>query len=204
MATIIYAPIISEARGAVADCVFSVWKGRPYIRQRVIPHNPKSDDQKAVRESLARCVYLWQSLELEITDYQDKYSTAYRYSGFNWFVKANRAAEQAGTELKIAPPNKLIDPVDTLADAGGGASGSIVLTWANGTVGADYKVYILTRKTGDDEFVLAEKDTTLTSAGTVTITDLEAAATYDCFVLNEETLKSDFSASDFVLGTAGV
>lgn len=202
MATIIYAPIISEARGAVADCVFSVWKGRPYIRQRVIPANPQSDDQTAVRESLARCVELWQSLEKDITNVQDAYATGYRMSGFNNFIKDNRAAEQAETELKITPPNKEIDPVAALTDAGGGASGSIILTWTGGTVGTTFKVYVLTRKDAENEFVLAEKDTTLTSEGTVTITELTPGSSYDCFVINENTDDDSMSVSDFVVGLA--
>jgi len=44
-------PLHSDtASGTVAGAtVFSRWKGRPYVRQLVTPHNPKSDDQAEAR-----------------------------------------------------------------------------------------------------------------------------------------------------------
>lgn len=47
-------PLMSlDASGTVADAlVFSKWKGRNYVRQHVIPSNPQSTAQQAVREAL--------------------------------------------------------------------------------------------------------------------------------------------------------
>ena len=196
MATIIYAPIISEARGKVADCVFAVWKGRPYIRQRVIPANPQTADQTAVRESLARCVDLWQSIEIQLKTIWNTYATGYRMSGFNKFMSQNRADEQVPSLLQVGCPNKLIDPAATFTPVTGvGAAGDIDCTWTGGTVGANYKAYILARETGKDEFTIEEVDTTLFSAGAVVLSDLEPDTSYDLYLLDEESVLHDFSLS---------
>lgn len=202
VATIIYAPIISEARGKVADAVFSVWKGRPYIRQRVIPANPQTPAQDTVRESLARCVELWQSLELQITDVQDTYATGYRMSGFNWFMQQNRKQEETTAELKIAPPNKLIDPVTTLAGVAGANAGEINLTWLDGTESAGHKIYVIVRKTLTNEFEVKSHDAVLTSAHAVTLTGLVPATLYGIYLCDELVATHQFSASDFCTATS--
>lgn len=48
-------PLMSlSASGTVAKtATFSIWKGRAYVRQRVIPHNPQSPDQQLTRGYLA-------------------------------------------------------------------------------------------------------------------------------------------------------
>lgn len=47
-------PLMSlSASGSVADTiVFSIWKGRPYVRELVTPSNPQTADQAAVRSIL--------------------------------------------------------------------------------------------------------------------------------------------------------
>jgi len=47
-------PLFSlDARGQVGgSIVYSYWKGRNYIRRRVIPHNPDSNEQKSVRAAV--------------------------------------------------------------------------------------------------------------------------------------------------------
>ena len=47
-------PLMSmSASGTVGKtATFSIWKGRPYVRHRVIPMNPKSTAQKTVRSVL--------------------------------------------------------------------------------------------------------------------------------------------------------
>ena len=50
-------PLHSDtASGTVASAtVFSRWKGRPYVRQLVTPHNPKSDNQAEARLYMGSC-----------------------------------------------------------------------------------------------------------------------------------------------------
>jgi len=203
MATIIYAPIISEARGKVADCVFSVWKGRPYIRQRVIPANPQTAAQTAVRESLARVVDLWQSIQIQLKEVWNTYGTGYRMSGFNMFMSQNRADEQVPSLLQVGVPNADLDPVVGFAAAtGAGAGGDIDLTWTNGTVGADKKIYVLARKTLTDEFTLEDSDTTLVSADAYTISGLDADTEYDIYLLVEDCTNDLFSLSAAATATS--
>lgn len=196
MATIIFAPIISEARGKVSDCVFSIWKGRPYIRQRVIPANPQSAAQTAVRESLARCVDLWQSIENQLKAVWNTYATGYRMSGFNKFMSQNRADEQVPDPLQVGVPNADIDPASSLtAVTGVGVSGDIDLTWAGGTQGAGYYAYILARQFTKDEFTMEDSDTTLFSAEAYTISGLVAGMEYDIYLLDELIADNEFSLS---------
>ncbi len=201
-----FTPIISGARNKVGDAVFSIWKGIPYVRTRVIPHNPKSDDQMVVRNSLARCVPLWRSLEEQIKDVLDTYANDYAMSGFNWFISKNRVLEEDYRANFISPPNRLIDAVTTLA-AAAGAAGEIDLTWADGAVGADYKVYVLYRKRAaelsDSAFTLFQKETTLVSANALTVDGLSAGESYRVVVIAEHVPTSAFSASTGMIGVAG-
>ncbi len=201
-----FTPIISGARNKVGDAVFSVWKGIAYVRTRVIPHNPKSDDQMVVRNSLARCVPLWRSLEEQIKDVLDTYANDYQMSGFNWFISKNRVLEETFHSQVITPPNRKIDAVTTLAGAAG-ESGAIDLTWLDGTVGADYKVYVLYRKwaelLADSVFTLFQKETTLVSLNALTIDGLTPGAGYCVMVIVEHVPTSAFSASAYTVSLAG-
>ena len=51
------------ASGTLADAVtFSIWKGRPYVRERVIPSNPKSGAQTGRRGMLRFLSQAWASV----------------------------------------------------------------------------------------------------------------------------------------------
>lgn len=182
MARISFSPLIVEASGKVKDTVFSRWKGRAYIRSRVTPANPQSAAQTLVRNSLARCVSLWQSFTADMYTNWNTYASPYSISGYNAFVKANRATEQAGTELQVTAVDSVLSGLDTLSAASGGASGEIDLTWTGGSVGADKYAYVLSRLDGTDALVLEESTTTLISAGARTISGLSAGDTYQMYV----------------------
>jgi len=206
MAKIDFSPIIAGASGKIADCVFSRWKGRSYIRTRVDPSNPNSAAQQVVRSSMARCVYLWRSLTTAIKAVQNLYATAYQMSGYNWFTKNNRVDEEGHDAATLTPPNALIDPVNTVADGTGGAN-TCTITWAGGTQSADHKVSVFYRlvepASEENEWHLFEEDTTLTSAGTIDITGLASAQLYRCVIINEDTTDDTYSASASVEATSG-
>jgi len=195
MARITFSPLVVQASGKVKDTVFSRWKGRNYIRARVTPANPQSSAQTAVRNSLARVVSLWQSFQTQVKDAWDTYASPYSVSGYNKFMSANRADEQAGSELETSPVNSDIDEASSFSAASGGASGEIDLTWAGGTVGAGYYAYVIVRKDGEDAFTVEDEATTLFSAGSLTLTGLTAGATYQVYLSNEKTADSEFSKS---------
>ncbi len=57
----ITAPLLSfGASGSIAKTlVASKWKGRPYMRQHVIPANPKSVDQLLTRDAFSSAAAIW-------------------------------------------------------------------------------------------------------------------------------------------------
>lgn len=173
MATVKYSPLVADVRGSAADVTFAAWKGRGYIRRKVTPSNPQSVAQTAVREAMGRLAALWRSLTAVVKTAQNTYATSYRMSGWNWFCQQNRVLEETYLAGKLTPPNTEIDPPATfgLADSGGG---TCAVTWTGGTVGADYKMYVWSRKIEaldvEEAFTLESADAVLASAGTVNIT----------------------------------
>ncbi len=195
MARITFSPLITAASGKVKDTVFSRWKGRAYIRARVTPANPQTAGQTALRNSLSRCVDMWQSNVSKIKAAWNLYASPYSMSGYNKFMSANRADEQAGNELQTTPVNTDVLPADAFAAASGSGSGEIDLTWSGGTVGATYKAFVLVRKAGDDLFSVESDGAVLFSVGAVTLTGLSAGISYQVYLSDEENSDDLFSES---------
>ncbi len=175
-----WSPLVASASGKAADCVAATWKGRQYIRMYVIPHNPKSDAQKRVRESMTRCVSLWRSLHLVIKFWLDTYGVGYRMSGFNVFVQKNRLLEEDRGPLKPVPDNPHHDAVlDFAAVTGIGESGDIDLTWIPGDPTALTQVDYFTRETLKNKFtpLLAAND----ALGVGVITGLTPGTAHDVY-----------------------
>ena len=84
-------PMMSlAASGTLADAVtFSVWKGRAYARQRVIPANPESDGQVGVRAMMSALSKAWAVLDSTMQGYWDDLAKATNISAFNAFVQFN-------------------------------------------------------------------------------------------------------------------
>lgn len=206
MARIVLAPLVSDISGKTCGVVFSRWKGRNYVRKLVIPTNPKSDLQMAVRDSLARLVYLYRTLEAQIQDWQNECAADDRMSGYNLFMKMCRAREQAEDLLLITPFNTKIAHASSFeAVTGTVAEGDVTLNWTGGTESADHKAYILAREVidpkgvgyelWDEGFIVAEADTTLFSAKTVTVTLPKGDTEYEVYLINEEGTAGKFSMS---------
>jgi len=203
MARISFSPLIVEASGKVKDTVFSRWKGRAYIRSRVTPANPQSASQTAVRESLARCVSLWQSMTADMYTNWNTYASPYSISGYNAFMRQNRADEQAGSVLQVTAQDSLLSGVDTFAAATGSGAGEADLTWTGGTVGADKFAYVLARKDGEDSLTLIESTTTLISAGSRTISGLDTGDDYQIYLAVFDDTLNTLSISKGDTVTAG-
>jgi len=87
----LYGPLMSlDASGTIADAVtFSKWKGRNYARQRVIPANPQSVLQVAVRQMMKFLSQNWASMSaLEKADW-DNLGKATSISPFNAYIAFN-------------------------------------------------------------------------------------------------------------------
>lgn len=89
----VYGPMMSlDASGSLADAItFSKWKGRNYVRERVIPANPKSGPQVGMRAMLSFLSKQWTNLTAaEKADWLDR-AKAKVVSNFNAYTSYNQA-----------------------------------------------------------------------------------------------------------------
>lgn len=85
-------PLMSmTASGTVGGIItFATWKGRPYVRTRVIPANPKSAAQLGVRAMMTFLSQQWAGLSTGNKATWDLAADARKVSPFNAFVAANQ------------------------------------------------------------------------------------------------------------------
>lgn len=85
-------PLMSmSASGTVGNIItFATWKGRPYVRTRVIPSNPKSAAQLGVRAMMTFLSQQWAGLSTANKATWDVAADARKVSPFNAFVAANQ------------------------------------------------------------------------------------------------------------------
>ena len=162
-------PIFSDIRNAIGDnVVFSTWKGRPFFRSYVIPANPNTDKQKAVRAVTAELVKRYQSLmaDAEVKAEWNEEALPYLVSGYNIFVKWGRLSD-----ISVAPES-------------GSAPLDVTITYTCGVPLAKAKMYQVTDSTWSD----ITPGGGLLASGTVDVTGL-AAGTYYFFIADEDVLK---------------
>lgn len=79
-----------DASGTIGGVLtFSKWKGRPYVRTRVIPSNPKTAPQLAVRAVMKFLSQNWAGLAPTPKLSWDTAADAQKVSAFNAFSSAN-------------------------------------------------------------------------------------------------------------------
>ena len=90
-------PLLSlDASGSIAGAVtFSKWKGRNYVRQLVIPKNPKSAKQLGVRAMMKYLAQIWASIGAVPKASWDDLAAAKNISPFNAFTGENLARWQS-------------------------------------------------------------------------------------------------------------
>ena len=87
----VYGPMMSlDASGSLADTItFSKWKGRNYVRERVVPSNPKTGAQMGRRAMFAFLTQNWADLlTAEKATWQDLADEIVA-STFNAYLKTN-------------------------------------------------------------------------------------------------------------------
>ena len=91
-------PLFSDIRNKLGDnVVFSMWKGRPYMRSYVKPANPQSDAQTANRLHMAAIVELYQTYVKGTAANAaawDAAALSSSISGYNLFTKYGRMGSQ--------------------------------------------------------------------------------------------------------------
>lgn len=174
-------PLVSEMRGKTAGLVAATWKGIQYVRMHVIPGNPQTAAQTAVREAFARCVTLWRSLSGPFKTWLDTYYSDYAMSGFNGFIRLNRTLEDADALLKPVPDSPYQPAPEGAAFAtGAGAAGTIDITWTDNSIDGYTRCYGIARRADANEF--APSLAVDSDAEAMTLTGLDAGEDYDVYV----------------------
>jgi len=145
MATLIFSPLLSDARGKVGDIVFAGWKGRPYVRRRVIPANPNTALQQGIRAAMALCVQSWQSFSVNEKNSWISYAASRSISSFNSFVQRNVSQERTDDWQELTPANADIDSIETFTCSGGATDGALESYWELGDCDADSLVHFRVR-----------------------------------------------------------
>jgi len=122
----VYGPMFSmDASGTIAKtATFSKWKGRNYVRQCVVPANPKSALQVSVRAMMRFLSQAWVGVGSTPQGSWDDRAAALNVSPFNAYIQQNlqRWREfQAPSQTDPAAETGT-EPVATLDSATGGPS----------------------------------------------------------------------------------
>lgn len=180
MARIYLSPLIVDIRGKQSDTVFSKWRGINYIRSRVVPANPNTAAQQAVRNSLKQLVAMWQDSYDAMKLNNNFYASGKGYSGFNRFVGANVIDNRDGNLLDICLENGY-DKVLTFITATGTLTKEIDLTFTPTPVPAGMDMEVHCREVGAEGFDYKTVIVT-TSASPVAIALPKAATLYEVYV----------------------
>ena len=142
----IRAGILSKLTGKVAGVVGGTWKNINYLREYVIPANPKTAAQVIQRNLFASCVDFCKPLVGPVFNvYTDKFQKA--MSGFNFFIKRNIAlflATPTYASVKVTE-GKLFAAAADLFDASAAAGNVETITFTDiGSNGKnDDQIYIV-------------------------------------------------------------
>jgi len=82
-------PLFSlDARNTVGSAiVYSYWRGINYVRARVIPKNPKSTDQTAIRLLMTDASQGWSDASSSLQAAYIAFAEGQKFSGFNKWIK---------------------------------------------------------------------------------------------------------------------
>lgn len=97
MAIVKFDPVFKEETGRTGNFVFYKWKGIQCMRIYVIPHNPDTEKQRAVRHTFGDAVRSWKALSSDEKDIWNRRASKMKkvMSGYNLyisdFMKKNKA-----------------------------------------------------------------------------------------------------------------
>lgn len=126
-------PLLSlAASGTIQNTItYATWKGRPYARMHVIPSNPKTAAQVAVRAMLKFLSQGWSAIKAASESSWVAQADATKTSTFNAYISANlkRWREfQGPTQISPAAEAKAATTITMAAPAGGPRNIEIGLT----------------------------------------------------------------------------
>ncbi len=125
--TKVFAPALSlDASGTIGDAItFSKWKGRHYIRQRVIPANPKSGLQVGFRSMFAFLAQNWAALTAPNKATWNDLADAAVISNFNAYMGANQDRWRRFNSPTVQTPATETDSVGTYTAGTPAATGGV-------------------------------------------------------------------------------
>lgn len=183
-------------RGKIGDTlVFATWRGVQYVRQWVIPENPNTTAQQAVRTVFAWCTEAWKLAPDGLKAPWDAHASGRKYTGRNHFIGQNTKNMQGETDLALfvgSPGARGGLPPDSISAAAG--SLSITVTVTQGTVPADWVLVAAQGVVVPDESPQTSFDgpfqfqeDTVTPFDTLSFTGLTASQLYRVAVWNKWT-----------------
>lgn len=140
-------PLHSDtASGSFAKAlVFSHWKGdRKYVRERIIPMNPKAAKQVGVRALMGYCAHLWNSIKAASSASWQDLANAAAISTFNAYIQAALNDWQNGLfprRLSTDARTSTALTITTQTATGGIGTATIQLTPSGATAIAGFAIY---------------------------------------------------------------
>lgn len=181
----LFAPALSlGASGTIGNAItFSKWKGRSYLRERVIPANPKSGLQVGFRAMFKFLAQQWQNLTgAQQADYADL-AASLAISPFNAYVKLNQQRWRNFLSPTQGWPATGVGIIHTYTDvpAATGGVASVVIDWLPLAENQNWGVMIFKGTTGFNTGIaslIAVVQCTDTNAKQFTDSPLTAATYY--------------------------
>jgi hypothetical protein len=139
-------PLMSmDASGTVGKTItFGKWKGRHYVRARVIPNNPKSAGQLGVRSMFRFLATQWAVLSAPAKASYEAAALTKAISAFNQYVSENSLRWQAfTTPTQTTPAAEASTPltITTAPLTGGIGQITMVITPSGGTAIWGYAIF---------------------------------------------------------------
>ena len=144
----VYAPALSlDASGTIGDAItFSKWKGRHYVRERIIPANPRSGLQVSFRAMFKFLAQRWTDLSAANKATWDDLGDQLVASPFNGFVHHNQKRWRNFKPPTLEYPETEVGTLGTFsggsAPAATGGVASITLDFTLGTANDNWGLLI--------------------------------------------------------------
>jgi hypothetical protein len=152
----VLAGLITQGTGSIGGMTMSKNRAGYYLRARVVPSNPRTPQQSAIRQGLSGLSQTWQGLTAAQQSAWNTYAKEVPVildngqtkllSGFNWYLGANQLRLQAGEATVADAPT-----IFTLA---GTPQVSNVRYTAAATIKADISVLDVVQPTSEDDVLL--------------------------------------------------
>lgn len=179
MATVV-APFLGlDASGTIGKTfTVSKWKGRLYVRKRVIPHNPKTDAQVGVRSNFAITVMMYKLLDAPSIALWEAVAAGKQHTALNDMMQKSQINLQSLHSVQKLPTIiSDVAPAEPTSPDSVVSGHRVTLTWTD-PVDADlYTVYVYRSTTA----VFTSGPNTLiggVAAGVETYTEQLAVGTY--------------------------